>query len=64
MAAETSLDAKVPVFLALLKLNLSHMANHYYIVRIVNNYNAYNILLLIILHYVPEFSKFYEYIIK
>jgi len=34
MAAETSLDAKVPVFLALTKLNLFHMVNNYYTVRI------------------------------
>lgn len=33
MAAETSLDAKVPVFLALTKLNLLHMVNSYYFVR-------------------------------
>jgi len=33
MAAETSLDAKVPVFLALTKLNLYHTVNHYYTVR-------------------------------
>lgn len=50
MAAETSLDAKVPVFLALSKLNLFHMVNHYYTVRIVDKFNAYN--LLIIIYYV------------
>lgn len=33
MAAETSLDAKVPVFLALTKLNLYHTVNYYYTVR-------------------------------
>jgi len=34
MAAETSLDAKVPVFLALSKLNLYYTVNYYYIVRL------------------------------
>lgn len=54
MAAETSLDAKVPVFLALSKLNLFHMVNHYYIVRIVDNFNAYNMLSLIVIYYVLQ----------
>lgn len=34
MAAETSLDAKVPVFLALTKLSLFHTFNSYYNVSI------------------------------
>lgn len=37
MAAETSLDAKVPVFLALTKLNIFHMINHYHTVRLTPN---------------------------
>jgi hypothetical protein len=52
MAAETSLDAKVPVFLALSKLNFCHLVNYYYTVRTVDKFNAYYILLLIVIYYV------------
>lgn len=34
MAAETNLDAKVPVFFALAKLNIINLASQYYTVRI------------------------------